>query len=78
MGDDFVVKFKCWKENKIVDALSRREDWAKGADQAQLIAITLPVATWLEELKSSYHGDAEIQAIFKVLKINLRVKLRMN
>lgn len=64
----------CGKENKVIDALSRREEWIEEADQTQLTAITLAVATRLEDLKPSYEDDIEIEAILKILEAKLEKK----
>lgn len=74
LGYDIVVKFKCEKENKVAYALSRMEKWVEEADWAQFIAITLAVATWLEDFKSSYHNDIEIQAILEALETEPKKK----
>nr|GEV35493.1 retrotransposon protein [Tanacetum cinerariifolium] len=44
MGYDFELHYKPGKENKVADALSRPE-------QTALMAISIPTAAWLEDLR---------------------------
>jgi hypothetical protein len=66
---DFIVDYKAKKENKEVDALSRKEE-LNGADQeeAKVFAVTSPVAQWTEELEANYADDEEIHKILLKIK----------
>jgi len=61
---DFVVEFRTWRENLIVDELSKQEDTTgKGI----LWAISKPLVNWVDQLKNSYKTDSEIQDILQQL-----------
>lgn len=47
MGYNFTTAYKKGKENKVADALSRREEVNAGT----LSMITFPTPEWIEELK---------------------------
>ena len=53
-------------ENKVADALSRRdEDHVPLCDNGgYLFYISFPSLDWIEYLKASYHEDAHLQSLF--------------
>nr|GEW51077.1 reverse transcriptase [Tanacetum cinerariifolium] len=54
MSYDFELHYKPGKENKVADALSRPE-------QTALMAISIPTAAWLEDLRAYYRSNPEGQ-----------------
>jgi hypothetical protein len=48
LGYDFVVEYKKGAENRVADALSRKEGWD---EDGTLFLLSIPTAEWLEELK---------------------------
>ena len=82
LGYHFVVEFKRGKENKVADALSRKEDTnlqteiaretsmlqAQAQAQGSFYAISFPSPTWLEELKTSYEEDNSVMELMKKLQ----------
>uniref|UniRef100_A0A2N9EMM8 RNA-directed DNA polymerase n=1 Tax=Fagus sylvatica TaxID=28930 RepID=A0A2N9EMM8_FAGSY len=75
LGYHFVVEYKQSKENKVVDALSRKEDIDLKTEverettqlQAQirghLCVVSFPSPTWLDDLKPSYEEDEVLRSI---------------
>jgi hypothetical protein len=75
LGYHFVVEYKQGKENKVADALSRKEGanlktkiekeiaFLQAKAQGSLCAISFPSFTWLEELKASYDKDEVVKEL---------------
>lgn len=51
------MEYKNRKENKVVDALSRKED------DGVIVSISQPLASWIDEVHTSYKDDLEIQRL---------------
>lgn len=62
LGFDFRVEYKKGVDNKVADAMSRREGWET---VAALSSISLLVADWVENLKLQYHQDPELVKLIK-------------
>lgn len=64
LGLDYETRFKKGTENRVADALSREyEDDTvnKGiVDHSKLLAISMVVPTWMQEIYNSYEGDTEV------------------
>jgi len=56
-----VVEYKKGVENRVADALSRKEGWEE--EDPSLSMLTIPVASWIEELKQQYAVDPELQQL---------------
>nr|GEY74009.1 retrotransposable element Tf2 [Tanacetum cinerariifolium] len=63
MGYDFELHYKPGKENKVADALSRPE-------QIALMAISIPTAAWLEDLRAYYRSNPEGQQLLQKITSN--------
>ncbi|KAJ3687260.1 hypothetical protein LUZ61_016424 [Rhynchospora tenuis] len=73
MGLDYKIEYKRGVDNKVADALSRREvhpetemQAAAGVHhgvQAEMQAVTELIPKWVDELKSSYTGDEWIEEL---------------
>ncbi|KAJ1700817.1 hypothetical protein LUZ63_000596 [Rhynchospora breviuscula] len=77
MGLDYKIEYKRKVDNKVADALSRREVHPKTemqavvgvhhevqyGVQAEMQAVTELISQWVEELKSSYIGDEWVQEL---------------
>jgi hypothetical protein len=62
LGYDFVVEYKKWVENRVADALSRKEGWE---EDGSLFLLSIPTAEWVEELKQQYQSDEELQPLWE-------------
>uniref|UniRef100_A0A2N9HR88 Reverse transcriptase n=1 Tax=Fagus sylvatica TaxID=28930 RepID=A0A2N9HR88_FAGSY len=76
----FVVEYKQGKENKVADALSRKEDtdlkteveketaYLQAQTHGHLCAISFPSPTWLDDLRASYEEDEELKSLVSRLQ----------
>jgi hypothetical protein len=64
----YVIKYKKGKNNKVVDALSRRFEDLPEDVFLSLSLISFPTPTWVEELKSSYLDDSITKEILYQLQ----------
>jgi hypothetical protein len=49
-------------ENRIVDALSRKESWEQ---EVYLSLLSIPSVTWVQELKNCYSRDANLKPLWE-------------
>jgi hypothetical protein len=80
LGYHFVVEYKQGKENKVADALSRKEDtdlktkveketaYLQAQTRGHLCAISFPSPTWLDDLRASYEEDEELKILVSRLQ----------
>ena len=81
LGYDFIVKYKKGKENKVADALSRRDTATSEGDAILLqvddtysglvstcCIISFPTPAWLADLKTSYETDQRVQGLLQSLQ----------
>uniref|UniRef100_A0A2N9FEI3 Reverse transcriptase n=1 Tax=Fagus sylvatica TaxID=28930 RepID=A0A2N9FEI3_FAGSY len=80
LGYHFVVEYKQGKENKVADALSRKEDtdlkteveketaYLQAQTHGHLCAISFPSPTWLDDLRASYEEDEELKSLVSRLQ----------
>lgn len=54
LGYDFRVEYKKGRKNKVTDALSRNDE---ALIDSTLATFSFPIATWLDDLRSSYLDD---------------------
>uniref|UniRef100_A0A2N9HWG4 Tf2-1-like SH3-like domain-containing protein n=1 Tax=Fagus sylvatica TaxID=28930 RepID=A0A2N9HWG4_FAGSY len=78
LGYNFVVEYKQGKENKVADALSRKQETdlkteiekettlLQAQAQGNCWVISFPSPIWLDELKASYDEEAEDQGTSKL------------
>lgn len=69
LGYDFSIEYKQDKENKVVDALSRKFK-AEQLLEGSLAIITFPTPIWIDELKSSYATSPELQELLGKFQSN--------
>jgi transposase InsO family protein len=49
-------------ENRVADALSRKEGWE---EEGTLSLLSIPTAEWIEELKHQYQSDEDLQPLWE-------------
>jgi hypothetical protein len=69
LGYDFVVEYKKGQDNKVADALSRRNE--EDDSIATLFVISYPTLEWLNELKGTYVSDPVMQELVKKVQEGL-------
>lgn len=57
LGLEYTIEYKQGPENKVVDALSRRDIVD---ENAEYYALTTTEPVWMQEILRSYEGDAEV------------------
>jgi hypothetical protein len=62
LGCDFVVEYKKGVENRVADALSRKEGWE---EDGTLFLLSIPTAKWVKELKQQYQSDEVLQPLWE-------------
>jgi hypothetical protein len=62
LGYDFVVEYKKGVENRVADALSRRESWEQ---DVSLFLLSSPSVTWVQELKNCYSSNADLKPLWE-------------
>jgi hypothetical protein len=62
LGYDFTVEYKKGVENRVADALSRKEGWA---EEVALSLLSIPTPDWIDKLKEQYKIDEELKSLFK-------------
>jgi hypothetical protein len=66
LGYDFMVEYKKWRDNKVADALSRKDE--ENLQEVSLSVISYPTLDWLSDLKSSYDQDPKILSLLKQIQ----------
>lgn len=59
---DFVVMYKKGVENRVADALSRRESWEQ---EVSLSLLSIPSVTWVQKLKDYYRRDEDLRPLWE-------------
>lgn len=67
IGYDFEVYFRCGKENKATDLLSRMD---ASSEKGTVMAISFLLADWVEQLKQEWQQDMEIQKLIQEIQSN--------
>jgi hypothetical protein len=80
LGYHFVVEYKQGKENKVADALSKKEDtdlktevekktaYLQAQTRGHLCDISFSSPTWLDDLRASYEEDKELKSLVSRLQ----------
>lgn len=72
MGYAFAVEYKKGVENKMADALSRKEDLEQenisDSKFSMLFFISFPNPTWIDILKDIYQQDPELQSLIQAVQ----------
>lgn len=64
LGYDLSIKYKKGTENKVVDALSRRDEGGKEKVEVSISALSAPTTNWWEEVKQGYTQDPYTSKLF--------------
>jgi hypothetical protein len=60
LGYDFTVEYKRGDNNRVADALSRREAWDS---KVTLSLLSMPTFSWVANLKVQYKEDEDLQSV---------------
>ena len=60
MGYDYEINYKKAKDNLVVDTLSRTFD-----PHVSLLAIAMPIPTWLHSVQQGYVNDSSLSKIIQ-------------
>jgi hypothetical protein len=60
IGYDFTVEFEKRVDNRVADALSRREGWK---EEVALSLLSIPTPDWIEKLKEQYQKDEKLKSL---------------
>ncbi|XP_052292019.1 uncharacterized protein LOC127900817 [Citrus sinensis] len=67
IGYDFEIIYRSGRENKAADALFRLQE---STENAMVMAISLPIGVWVEQLKQEWQQDSEIQKLIQEIVTN--------
>lgn len=67
LGYDFLMEYKQGCDNKGADALSRKFEKLQGQEQGELKVISFPIASWLDDLRSTYSTNTHLQDLITKL-----------
>ncbi|XP_062176260.1 uncharacterized protein LOC133881329 [Alnus glutinosa] len=62
LGYDFIVEYKKGVENRVADALSRRE---VDAGEVSLALLSIPHCSWVDDLKAQYQEDEILKPLLE-------------
>jgi hypothetical protein len=60
LGYDFLVEYKKGADNKVADALSRRDS---AATEFSFSILSIPVLSWVDDLKAQYLVDPKLKLL---------------
>jgi hypothetical protein len=56
------MKYKQGVENRVTNALSRRNDWKL---EITLSLLSIPIVSWIKDLKAKYEIDVQLKALLE-------------
>jgi hypothetical protein len=62
LGYSFTVEYKKGSDNRVADALSRREGWE---EDSSIFLLSIPAAAWVEDIKLEYQQDDRLKTILE-------------
>jgi hypothetical protein len=62
LGYDFVVEYKKGVDNRVADALSRKETCS---EEFTIALLSVLISSWIAELKQQYTEDEELQQLLE-------------
>lgn len=70
LGFDFTIEYKQEVQNRVADALFRRDSIEespchKVEVEPVLVALSSPIPLWLEEIKEAYKSNAKVQELLQ-------------
>ncbi|GMY12559.1 hypothetical protein FCV25MIE_07798 [Fagus crenata] len=60
MGFDFSIEYKRGSENKVADALSRRDE---GTKEEQLLALSSPIPHWVDAIREEQQSRSQLKQL---------------
>ena len=62
IGYDFTVEYKNGVENRVADALSRKDDWES---EMTLSLLSIRTISWIKDLKVEYETNVQLKALLE-------------
>ena len=62
MGFDFSIEYKNGSENKVADALYRRDEDMK---EEQLLAFSFPIPHWVDAIRDEQQSQPQVQQLIQ-------------
>lgn len=66
LGLDYEVQYKTGAENRVKNALSKKEE------QGKVLAISVSVPSWMQKVSNIYEGDPQVQDLIRQLFVDLQ------
>ena len=74
LGLDYEVRYKKGAENRVADALSRRDERLQGSEKSSAglqMAVSMITPMWIQEIMHSYTKDPYVQELLTLISVDV-------